>query len=217
MAVDGWEANPLHSKRTVGRRPLAWLRLPCWGCCAVWGVDLLPCLEHLLTGLRSPAGAVAFVRFLCHFGHAFALPGSGPRMAGRCADGTFGEHYLFVGASSGGDRRLFCWVGNGCATGPPAAAGPSERAAIERAREPRGFKLVLLTPACSPRFLSACSPRLWPQRVRLRDYVIGPIAILPGTCCSAPSRRAPGDVASASGMASRERGFANTLGARILG
>ena len=188
----------------------------CWAICAVLLVDLSPWLEGLLPALRSPAGAVAFVPLYALW-VTLLLPGVWASMlAGALYGALWGSLIVFVGASLGamtvfllGRHWLRAWTRRRLQAFPKLLA-------IERAVSREGLKLVLLT-RLSPAFpFSLLNLAYGLSEVSLRDYVIGLIAILPGTVLFCALGDLAGDVARFGDVLHGEAD-AGTWALRILG
>ena len=159
------------------------------------GLDLSPWLEPLLPTLRSPAGAVAFVPLYALW-VTLLLPGVWASMLAGALYGTlWGSVIVFTGGSLGalvvfllGRHWLRGWSRRRLRAFPKLLA-------IERAVSREGLKLVLLT-RLSPAFpFSLLNLAYGLSEVSLRDYVIGLIAILPGTVLFCALGELAGDVA----------------------
>lgn len=174
---------------------------PAAGSCQGWPsttakpVDPSAWLEPLLPALRSPAGAVAFV-LLYALWVTLLLPGVWASMLAGALYGTFWASVIvFLGASLGaiatflvGRHWLRGWTRRRLQAAPKLLA-------IERAVSHEGLKLVLLT-RLSPAFpFSLLNLAYGLSEVTLRDYVIGLIAILPGTVLFCALGELAGDVA----------------------
>ncbi len=158
-------------------------------------VDASALLDQLIPALRSPAGAAAFVPLYALW-VTLLLPGVWASMLAGALYGTWlGSALVFVGASLGavavfllGRSRLREWARR-------RLAGTPRLQAIERAVSREGLKLVLLT-RLSPAFpFSLLNLAYGLSEVRLRDYVIGLIGILPGTILFCALGALAGDVA----------------------
>ncbi|HHG2224728.1 TVP38/TMEM64 family protein [Synechococcus sp. WH 5701] len=158
-------------------------------------MDLSPWLEPLLPALRSPAGAVAFVPLYALW-VTLLLPGVWASMLAGALYGTlWGSVVVFTGGSLGalvvfllGRHWLRGWSRRRLRSFPKLLA-------IERAVSQEGLKLVLLT-RLSPAFpFSLLNLAYGLSEVSLRDYVIGLIAILPGTVLFCALGELAGDVA----------------------
>jgi len=133
-AVGRW-GGTAPQQRTVGRRPLAWLRLRV-GLLTASGLWTSPLVGAAADGPALTAGAVAFVRFM-RFGSALCWPGVGPELAGALYDYWGAESCSWV--PRWGRSRFFCWVGHGGRLGPPAAQAFRKAAGDwSGAREPGG-------------------------------------------------------------------------------
>jgi len=145
------------------------------------------------------------------------LPGVWASMLAGALYGTvWGSLIVFVGASLGaiaafllGRHWLRDWTRQRLQAFPKLLA-------IERAVSQEGFKLVLLT-RLSPAFpFSLLNLVYGLSEVSLRDYVIGLIAILPGTVLFCALGELAGDVARF-GEVLHGEADANTWALRILG
>ncbi|CAK6697067.1 hypothetical protein ICNINCKA_02155 [Synechococcus sp. CBW1107] len=148
-----------------------------------------------MPALRSPAGAVAFVPLYALW-VTLLLPGVWASMLAGALYGTlWGSVVVFTGGSLGalvvfllGRHWLRGWSRRRLRSFPKLLA-------IERAVSQEGLKLVLLT-RLSPAFpFSLLNLAYGLSEVSLRDYVIGLIAILPGTVLFCALGELAGDVA----------------------
>jgi uncharacterized membrane protein YdjX (TVP38/TMEM64 family) len=152
-------------------------------------------LEQVLPALRSPLGAVAFVPLYALW-VTLLLPGVWASMLAGALYGTaLGSALVFVGASLGavvvfllGRGVLREWARRRLADAPKLRA-------VEQAVSREGLRLVLLT-RLSPAFpFSLLNLAYGLSEVRLRDYVIGLVGILPGTVLFCGLGALAGDVA----------------------
>lgn len=152
-------------------------------------------LEQILPALRSPLGAVAFVPLYALW-VTLLLPGVWASMLAGALYGTaLGSALVFVGASLGavvvfllGRGVLREWARRRLADAPKLRA-------VEQAVSREGLRLVLLT-RLSPAFpFSLLNLAYGLSEVRLRDYVIGLVGILPGTVLFCGLGALAGDVA----------------------
>jgi len=152
-------------------------------------------LHQLLPALQSPLGAAAFIPLYALW-VTLLLPGVWASMLAGALYGTvLGSGLVFVGASLGaiaafllGRHWLRDWARRRLASVPQLLA-------IEQAVSREGLKLVLLT-RLSPAFpFSLLNLAYGLSEVRLRDYTIGLIAILPGTVLFCSLGALAGDVA----------------------
>ncbi|QPN58198.1 TVP38/TMEM64 family protein [Synechococcus sp. CBW1107] len=179
-------------------------------------LDLSSWLEPVLPALRSPAGAVAFVPLYALW-VTLLLPGVWASMLAGALYGTvLASVIVFVGASLGAMAAFLLgrhwWRGW---TRRRLQAFP-RLMAIERAVSREGLKLVLLT-RLSPAFpFSLLNLAYGLSEVSLRDYVIGLIAILPGTVLFCALGELAGDVAHFGDVLNGEAD-AGTWALRILG
>ncbi|MCP9824246.1 VTT domain-containing protein [Synechococcus sp. EJ6-Ellesmere] len=162
---------------------------------AVLAVDPSAWLEPLLPALRSPAGAMAFVPLYALW-VTLLLPGVWASMLAGALYGTvWASVIVFLGASLGaivtfllGRHWLRGWTRRRLQAAPKLLA-------IERAVSQEGLKLVLLT-RLSPAFpFSLLNLAYGLSEVSLRDYLIGLLAILPGTVLFCALGDLAGDVA----------------------
>ena len=173
-------------------------------------------LQLLLPALQSPAGAIAFVPLYALW-VTLLLPGVWASMlAGALYGPWWGSLIVFVGASLGAEAAfllgrtwLRSWAQQRLAALPKLQA-------VERAVSREGLKLVLLT-RLSPAFpFSLLNLAYGLSEVSLRDYVIGLIAILPGTVLFCALGELAGDVARF-GEVLHGEADAGTWALRILG
>ena len=152
-------------------------------------------LHQLLPALQSPLGAAAFIPLYALW-VTLLLPGVWASMLAGALYGTLlGSGLVFVGASLGaiaafllGRHWLRDWARQRLASLPQLLA-------IEQAVSREGLKLVLLT-RLSPAFpFSLLNLAYGLSDVSLRDYVIGLVAILPGTVLFCSLGALAGDVA----------------------
>ena len=152
-------------------------------------------LHQLLPALQSPLGAAAFIPLYALW-VTLLLPGVWASMLAGALYGTvLGSGLVFAGASIGamaafllGRHWLRDWARRRLASVPQLLA-------IEQAVSREGLKLVLLT-RLSPAFpFSLLNLAYGLSEVRLRDYTIGLIAILPGTVLFCSLGALAGDVA----------------------
>ncbi|MFM7264314.1 MAG: TVP38/TMEM64 family protein [Cyanobium sp.] len=152
-------------------------------------------LAQLLPALRSPLGAAVFVPLFALW-VTLLLPGVWASMLAGALYGTaLGSALVFLGASLGavvvfllGRGVLREWARR------RLAAAPKLRA-VEQAVSREGLRLVLLT-RLSPAFpFSLLNLAYGLSEVRLRDYVIGLVGILPGTVLFCGLGALAGDVA----------------------
>jgi uncharacterized membrane protein YdjX (TVP38/TMEM64 family) len=158
-------------------------------------MDATALLHELLPALRSPLGAAAFVP-LYALGVTLLLPGVWASMLAGALYGTWlGSALVFIGASLGAilvfllaRSRLRGWARQRLTATPKLLA-------IEQAVSREGLKLVLLT-RLSPAFpFSLLNLAYGLSEVSLKDYVIGLIAILPGTLLFCALGELAGDAA----------------------
>ncbi len=173
-------------------------------------------LDQLLPVLQSPLGAAAFVPLYALW-VTLLLPGVWASMLAGALYGTLlGSALVFVGASLGaiaafllGRHWLRDWARRRLASVPQLLA-------IEQAVSREGLKLVLLT-RLSPAFpFSLLNLAYGLSEVSLRDYVIGLIAILPGTVLFCSLGALAGDVARFGEVLSGEADL-GTWALRIIG
>ena len=173
-------------------------------------------LDQLLPALQSPLGAAAFVPLYALW-VTLLLPGVWASMLAGALYGTLlGSALVFVGASLGaiaafllGRHWLRDWARRRLASVPQLLA-------IEQAVSREGLKLVLLT-RLSPAFpFSLLNLAYGLSEVSLRDYVIGLIAILPGTVLFCSLGALAGDVARFGEVLSGEADL-GTWALRIIG
>ncbi len=152
-------------------------------------------MQQLLPALQSPLGAALFIPLYALW-VTLLLPGVWASMLAGALYGTvLGSGLVFVGASLGaiaafllGRHWLRDWARRRLASVPQLLA-------IEQAVSREGLKLVLLT-RLSPAFpFSLLNLAYGLSAVSLRDYVIGLIAILPGTVLFCSLGALAGDVA----------------------
>ncbi|MCX5932663.1 MAG: VTT domain-containing protein [Cyanobacteria bacterium] len=183
---------------------------------AVLAVDPSAWLEPLLPALRSPAGAVAFVPLYALW-VTLLLPGVWASMLAGALYGTvWASVIVFLGASLGaivtfliGRHWLRGWTRRRLQAAPKLLA-------IERAVSHEGLRLVLLT-RLSPAFpFSLLNLAYGLSEVSLRDYVIGLLAILPGTVLFCALGDLAGDVARFGDVLHGEAD-AGTWALRLLG
>ncbi|WP_259701826.1 MULTISPECIES: TVP38/TMEM64 family protein [Synechococcales] len=173
-------------------------------------------LELLLPALRSPAGAVAFIPLYALW-VTLLLPGVWASMlAGALYGPWVGSAVVFTGAS-GGAIAVFLlgrgWLRNWARR---RLAATPKLLAIEQAVSREGLKLVLLT-RLSPVFpFSLLNLAYGLSEVSFRDYVIGLVAILPGTILFCGLGALAGDVARFGAVLSGEAD-ATTWSLRLLG
>ncbi len=189
---------------------------------SAWLTRCLPCLataallELLLPALRSPAGAVAFIPLYALW-VTLLLPGVWASMlAGALYGPWVGSAVVFTGAS-GGAIAVFLlgrgWLRNWARR---RLAATPKLLAIEQAVSREGLKLVLLT-RLSPVFpFSLLNLAYGLSEVSFRDYVIGLVAILPGTILFCGLGALAGDVARFGAVLSGEAD-ATTWSLRLLG
>lgn len=151
--------------------------------------------QQLLVGLRSPAGALAFVPLYALW-VTLLLPGVWASMlAGALYGPTWGSVVVFLGACLGAEAAfllgrfwLRAWARRRLAAVPKLLA-------IEQAVSREGLKLVLLT-RLSPAFpFSLLNFAYGLSEVSWRDYSIGLLGILPGTILFCGLGALAGDVA----------------------
>ncbi|WP_259726989.1 MULTISPECIES: TVP38/TMEM64 family protein [unclassified Synechococcus] len=173
-------------------------------------------LDQLLPALRSPAGAVAFIPLYALW-VTLLLPGVWASMLAGALYGTWlGSAVVFAGASSGaivvfllGRSWLRDWARRRLAATPKLLA-------IEQAVSREGLMLVLLT-RLSPAFpFSLLNLAYGLSEVSFRDYVVGLVAILPGTILFCGLGALAGDVARFGAVLSGEAD-ATTWSLRLLG
>ncbi|MCP9850417.1 TVP38/TMEM64 family protein [Cyanobium sp. Morenito 9A2] len=173
-------------------------------------------LDQLLSALRSPLGAVAFIPLYALW-VTLLLPGVWASMLAGALYGTvLGSALVFVGASLGamavfllGRSRLREWARRRLASSPRLLA-------IEQAVSREGLKLVVLT-RLSPAFpFSLLNLAYGLSEVSFRDYTIGLIAILPGTVLFCALGALAGDVARFGEVLSG-RADAGTWALRLVG
>ncbi|MDM7937780.1 MAG: VTT domain-containing protein [Cyanobium sp. CZS 48M] len=183
---------------------------------AVLAVDPSAWLEPLLPALRSPAGAVAFVPLYALW-VTLLLPGVWASMLAGALYGTvWASVIVFLGASLGaittfllGRHWLRGWTRRRLQAAPKLLA-------IERAVSQEGLKLVLLT-RLSPAFpFSLLNLAYGLSEVSLRDYLVGLLAILPGTVLFCALGDLAGDVARF-GEVLHGEADAGTWALRLLG
>lgn len=135
------------------------------------------------------------------------IPGSALTLAAGAIFGIAeGVLWVFIGASLGATAAFLVsryvardWVER-------RLAGDERFAAIDRAVGRQGLKIVTLL-RLSPLFpFNLLNYALGLTRVRLRDYVIACLGMLPGTLLYVYSGKLAGDVAAAAGGAGTERG-----------
>lgn len=172
--------------------------------------------QQLLPALQSPLGAAAFIPLYALW-VTLLLPGVWASMLAGALYGTvLGSALVFVGASLGaiaafllGRHWLRDWARRRLASVPQVLA-------IEQAVSREGLKLVLLT-RLSPAFpFSLLNLAYGLSEVSLRDYVIGLIAILPGTVLFCSLGALAGDVARFGEVLSGEADL-GTWSLRIIG
>jgi uncharacterized membrane protein YdjX (TVP38/TMEM64 family) len=158
-------------------------------------LDLSSWLEPVLPALRSPAGAVAFVPLYALW-VTVLLPGVWASMLAGALYGTVRASVIVFAGACLGAMAVFLlgrhwwrgWARRRLQAFPKLLA-------IERAVSREGLKLVLLT-RLSPAFpFSLLNLAYGLSEVSLRDYVIGLIAILPGTVLFCALGELAGDVA----------------------
>jgi len=173
-------------------------------------------LHQLLPALQSPLGAAAFIPLYALW-VTLLLPGVWASMLAGALYGTLlGSGLVFVGASLGaiaafllGRHWLRDWARQRLASLPQLLA-------IEQAVSREGLKLVLLT-RLSPAFpFSLLNLAYGLSDVSLRDYVIGLVAILPGTVLFCSLGALAGDVARFGEVLSGEADL-GTWTLRIIG
>ncbi|MCT0230347.1 TVP38/TMEM64 family protein [Synechococcus sp. CS-1324] len=169
-----------------------------------------------MPALRSPAGAVAFIPLYALW-VTLLLPGVWASMlAGALYGPWVGSAVVFTGAS-GGAIAVFLlgrgWLRNWARR---RLAATPKLLAIEQAVSREGLKLVLLT-RLSPVFpFSLLNLAYGLSEVSFRDYVIGLVAILPGTILFCGLGALAGDVARFGAVLSGEAD-ATTWSLRLLG
>jgi uncharacterized membrane protein YdjX (TVP38/TMEM64 family) len=172
--------------------------------------------QQLLPALQSPLGAAAFIPLYALW-VTLLLPGVWASMLAGALYGTvLGSALVFMGASLGaiaafllGRHWLRDWARRRLASVPQVLA-------IEQAVSREGLKLVLLT-RLSPAFpFSLLNLAYGLSEVSLRDYVIGLIAILPGTVLFCSLGALAGDIARFGEVLSGEADL-GTWSLRIIG
>ena len=172
--------------------------------------------EHLLSALRSPQGALAFVPLYALW-VTLLLPGVWASMLAGALYGTvWGSVLVFVGACLGaeaafliGRHGLRDWARRRLLAAPRLQA-------IEAAVSREGLKLVLLT-RLSPAFpFSVLNLAYGLSGVSLRDYSLGLIGILPGTILFCGLGALAGDVARFGDVLAGQAD-AGTWGLRLVG
>ena len=151
--------------------------------------------QQLLSALRSPAGALAFVPLYALW-VTLLLPGVWASMlAGALYGAGWGSVVVFLGACLGAEAAFLLgrtWL-RGWARRRLVAV--PKLLAIEQAVSREGLKLVLLT-RLSPAFpFSLLNFAYGLSEVSLRDYSIGLIGIVPGTILFCGLGALAGDVA----------------------
>lgn len=150
---------------------------------------------HLLSWLRSPLGAAAFVPLYALW-VTLLLPGVWASMlAGVLYGPVAGSVLVFAGACLGAQAGFLLGRGRWRGWARRRLAGAPRLQAVEQAVSREGLKLVLLT-RLSPAFpFSLLNLAYGLSAVSLRDYSLGLIGILPGTILFCGLGALAGDVA----------------------
>jgi len=148
---------------------------------------------HLLSWLRSPLGAAAFVPLYALW-VTLLLPGVWASMlAGVLYGPVAGSVLVFAGACLGAQAGFLLGRGRWRGWARRRLAGAPRLQAVEQAVCRQGLVLVLLT-RLSPAFpFSLLNLAYGLSEVSLRDYSIGLIGILPGTVLFCALGAAAGD------------------------
>jgi len=166
-------------------------------------MDPLWLSDHLLSWLRSPLGAAAFVPLYALW-VTLLLPGVWASMlAGVLYGPVAGSVLVFAGACLGAQAGFLLGRGRWRGWARRRLAGAPRLQAVEQAVCRQGLVLVLLT-RLSPAFpFSLLNLAYGLSEVSLRDYSIGLIGILPGTVLFCALGAAAGDPRRFSGPAGR--------------
>lgn len=165
----------------------------------------LPRFTAWVEGL-GPWGPVAFVAGYVVAAVAF-VPGSVLTLAAGAIFGlVHGALYVLAGATLGAAAAFLVsrYVARGWVE--RRVAGDPRFAAIDRALEGQGFRVVLLL-RLSPLFpFNLMNYALGLTRVRFADYLLGSVGMIPGTVLYVYYGQVAGDVARAAGGAAPDRG-----------
>ncbi|MFW6077986.1 MAG: TVP38/TMEM64 family protein [Gemmatimonadota bacterium] len=204
----------MHDRRALRTR-IRWIGFGVLAVAVAWlglryGPELLPRFVQWIDGLGPAAGLAFAVGYACAV--VVFAPGAPLTLTAGALFGLLGGVvYAFLGAAVGATAAFL--VARYVARAPVERrlANDPRLLAIDRAVGHEGLKLVFLL-RLSPVFpFNVLNYALGLTRVRLRDYVVASLGMLPGTIAYVYAGKLAGDVARLAAGAEVERGAAGNV------